>query len=218
MNWVLIGITVFCYPLAGDSFVLGESLFSWVGHILAHADLLHLFGNMLFLWVFGNAVCAKVGNLTYPFIYFGLGLVAGFVSYAIDPHPAVGASGAINGVVGMFIVWYFLNEISCWYFFWFFGLHEGGTFSVSSFWIILLWVAFDIWNAVRGDSNIDHIAHLAGFVAGFLLAVALLKLRWVKMERGERSLLQALTGDVQKRSINHKIRRTRRRLHKPDSQ
>jgi membrane associated rhomboid family serine protease len=74
MNWVLIGVTVLMYPLCmreegftsfGELRVLGEGPLGWFGHMLLHADLLHLFGNMLFLWVFGNAVCAKIGNLSY---------------------------------------------------------------------------------------------------------------------------------------------------------
>src|SRR5437660_734913 len=87
MNWVLIGVTIVFYPFcvsSGELTPLGEHLMlggkSWIGvfgHVLVHADPLHLFGNMLFLWVFGNAVCAKVGNLVYPIIYFGLGAAAG---------------------------------------------------------------------------------------------------------------------------------------------
>jgi membrane associated rhomboid family serine protease len=205
MNWVLIGVTVAFYPLClssrgftplGQSLMLGgESWVGWVGHVLVHSGILHLLGNMLFLWVFGNAVCAKVGNLAYPFIYFGLGLTAGLAAFLIDPRPAVGASGAINGVVGMFVVWYLLNEVSCWYAYWLFVSGDAGTFSVSSFWMILLWLAFDIWGAVWGGGNIGYVAHLAGFAAGFALAVGLLALRWVEMDRGERSLLQIIRGE-----------------------
>jgi membrane associated rhomboid family serine protease len=221
MNWVLIGVTVLFYPLCGsarnftplgESLVLGQGALGWVGHVLVHADLFHLFGNMLFLWVFGNAVCAKVGNLAYPFIYFGLGLVVGVLSYAIDPRPAVGASGAINGVVGLFVVWYLLNDISCWYAYWFFGLAGAGNYAVSSYWMVLMWAAFDIWGMIRGGGNIGHVAHLAGFIAGFALAVILLKSRWVEMERGERSLLQVFSGsdddDEQSAKANrHRMRR-----------
>lgn len=194
MNWALIGITILVYPLAGESLVLGVGPLGWVGYVLCHADLVHLLGNMLFLWVFGNAVCAKLGNVAYLFVYFGLGLVAGLVSYAADPGPLVGASGAINGVVGLFVVWYLLNEISVWYAYWLFSVAGTGTFAVSSFWMVLLWGMFDVWGVIRGAGNTDHVAHLAGFVTGFALAVLLLKAKWVVMTRGERSLLQAVFG------------------------
>jgi membrane associated rhomboid family serine protease len=204
MNWVLIGITIIVYPFCvfGRGFTpLGEALTlggtSWVGfvgHVLVHAGILHLLGNMLFLWVFGNAVCSKVGNLAYPFIYFGLGTVAGLASYVIDPRPAVGASGAINGVVGMFVVWYLLNEVSCWYGYWFFGAANAGTFQVSSFWMILLWIAFDVLGLIWSGGNIGYVAHVAGFAAGFGLAVLLLSVGLVKMDTGERSLLQLISG------------------------
>lgn len=201
MNWTLIGVTVLFFPLcvqAARLTPLGENLMlggkSWLGifgHVLVHADLFHLLGNMLFLWVFGNAVCAKLGNLWYPVIYFAIAGLTAVVTYAIDPHPAVGASGAINGIVGMFVVWYLLNEISCWYFFIWAGT---GTFSVSSYWMVLLWLAFDIWGVVQGEGNIGYVAHIAGLVIGFLAAVILLATGLVRMDRGERSLLQALSG------------------------
>jgi membrane associated rhomboid family serine protease len=204
MNWVLIVVTICIYPfcISGDHFTnLGEHLMlggkSWlgvVGHMFVHADIFHLLGNMLFLWVFGNAVCAKVGNLAYAFVYIGLGLTAGLIAHWIDPRPAVGASGAINGIVGMFVVWYLLNETSCWYGYWFYYVADAGSFSISSYWMILLWLLFDIWGAIASDGSVGYIAHLAGFAAGFVLAIFLLTLRWVVMDRGERSLLQ-IAGD-----------------------
>src|SRR5262245_66608048 len=75
MNWVVIGLTDVFYPLCisseglsplGEHLLLGgKSWVGMVGHVLVHADILHLLGNMLFLWFFANAVCAKVGNLAY---------------------------------------------------------------------------------------------------------------------------------------------------------
>jgi rhomboid family protein len=204
MNWVLIAVTVVFYPLcvsSGDLTDVGKHLASggkgwagFIGHVLVHADLFHLLGNMLFLWVFGNAVCAKVGNPAYPFVYLGLGFLSGLVSHLVHPQLAVGASGAINGVVGMFVVWYLLNDISCLYAYWFFTRGDAGTFSVSSYWMILLWFAFDVWGVFRGGGPVDYVAHVAGFVAGFALAVGLLLTGLVEMERGERSLVQVLSG------------------------
>ncbi len=203
MNWVLIGLTLIFFPLCiegdelselGEELALGgESGLGFVGHVLVHGGLFHLIGNMIFLWVFGNAVCAKVGNLAYPFVYFGLGLVSGFTAYLIDPRPAIGASGAINGIVGMCVVWYLLNAISCWYAYWFFTLADAGTFEVSTFWMVLLWLAFDILGAIRGTGNVGYAAHLAGFFFGLMLAIMLLLFSLVEMEPGERSLLQVFS-------------------------
>jgi membrane associated rhomboid family serine protease len=160
----------------------------WVGHVFLHASFMHLIGNMLFLWVFGNAICAKVGNLAYAFVYLGLGVTAAMVHLIIDGRPGIGASGAINGVVGMFLIWYVLNEVSCLYLF---G-YTNGTFTVSSGWMILLWFAFDIWGAVRGGERVAYWAHVGGFLAGVVLASLLLALGLVKMSGGERSLFAAL--------------------------
>jgi len=197
-NWVLLAVTVLCYPLGfsagADELILGRGSLGYVGHMFLHADVLHLLMNMVFLWVFGNAVCAKLGNLVYPVVYVGLGVAAGFVAQLADPRPAVGASGAINGVVGLFVVWYLLNDISCGYVYWFLSLAGVGTYSVSSYWMVLLWAAFDVWGAVRGGGNIGYYAHLGGFATGFVLAVVLLKIGLIEMERGERSLLQVLAG------------------------
>ena len=59
-----------------------------------HSGYLHIIANLIFLWVFGNAVCSKVGNVVYPYIYIGLGLAAGMEYLVFAKQPVVGASGA----------------------------------------------------------------------------------------------------------------------------
>src|ERR1044072_7029750 len=82
--------------------VLGAtSLLGLLGHMFLHGGWLHLAGNLLFLWVFGNAVCAMVSNLVYPLLFVIFGVVAAAAHLAFDGSPAIGASGAINGIVGM---------------------------------------------------------------------------------------------------------------------
>ena len=73
---------------------------------------------------------------------------------------------AVNGVVGMYFVLYPLNRMSCFYWF----LIKVGTFKLSSIWMILYWLAFDIWGVVNGGGNVGYAAHLGGFAAGFALA------------------------------------------------
>lgn len=159
-----------------------------LGYMFIHLDPLHLLGNMIFLWVFGNAVCAKIGNAAYLVVYVALGVMAAAAHNLFDGTPAVGASGAINGVVGLFLILYPLNEISCFYF----VIIRFGVFGVSSIWMILLWLAFDIWGATAGGGGVAYMAHLGGFAAGAAVGVMLLERKWIEMDRGERSLLQVL--------------------------
>ncbi len=201
VNWLLVIsiIVAFMFEImaissgdetAVDPFVLdGWNLQGMVGHLWLHAGILHLGGNMLFLWVFGNAVCAKVGNLKYLPIYLGVGLMAAAAHLLFTGGKAVGASGAINGIVGMFLIFFWQNEMDCFLLVWLFIRPYVKTFSVASYWMILLWLVFDIAGAAIGGGSVAYFAHLGGFVAGALLAIALLKLKWVTMYRDEESLV-----------------------------
>lgn len=162
------------------------SLKGLFGYMWLHGGLFHLLGNMLFLWIFGNAVCAKLGNLRYLGLYVLFGVVAGIAQLVPHALPVLGASGAINGVVGAYLVLFFENEITCLlgiliYFRW---------FTVSSLWIILLWLFWDVLGALRGGSHVGHLAHLGGFATGFGITLLMCKKGWITMEKYEKSLLQ----------------------------
>jgi membrane associated rhomboid family serine protease len=198
-NFVILAVLLICYLLERAQipdnidrlapFVLAKgNLPGLIGYIFLHGSILHLAGNMLFLWVFGNAICVKVGNLAYPFIFLALGAVAGIAHLSLNGAPAIGASGAINGIVGMFLVWFPTNSMSVFYL-WIFGM---GTFHVRSYWMILFWLVFDVLGAVLSCGCLAYWAHVGGFAAGFGLAVLLLKLGRVRLEPYEKSLLQIL--------------------------
>src|SRR5205823_6429966 len=135
-NWVLIGVTSLVtiavwvheartadrddqepeYPLA-----LKPADFSptqLVTYQFVHADILHLAGNMMFLFVFGNAVNAKLGHWQFVVIYLLLGVLAGaaFIPFA-GGLPVLGASGAIMGIVGVFLVLFPRNDVQVFYWF-----------------------------------------------------------------------------------------------------
>ena len=116
----------------------GLSIKGLVGYMWLHGGLLHFGGNLIFLWLFGNAVCSKIGNLYYLPVYLFLGMMAGFTHLLFSDQAAIGASGAINGLVGMYLVFFPENSISCFFCFWFW-FWRPIWFSVRSFWIILLW-------------------------------------------------------------------------------
>lgn len=179
--------------LLPEEVVEGYVLTGWhwqgmLGHMWLHGGILHLVGNLLFLWVFGNAVCAKVGNIPYLLIYIAMGLISGSTHMLVSGQPVIGASGAINGIVGLYLVWYPINEISC---IWLWGLW-GRSFSVSSIWMIVYWLGFDILGAVLGGQGVAYFAHLGGITAGFAVACLLLMLNIVKMDEVEKSLLECM--------------------------
>ena len=147
------------------------------GHLFLHGDIFHIAGNMIFLWVFGNAICAKLGNVGYLLLYLLVGIGAAAAHLLIDGNPAIGASGAVNGIIGFYIALHPVNRIHCLWWFWF----RAGVFEVSGFWMVMLWVAFDLWGALSGAPGVAYWAHLGGLAAGFFLGVAALMLGWVKM-------------------------------------
>lgn len=221
MNWLILGAMAFGFlfqladPEAALSLYLGiqnasvefadahgfvngygvieESRWSFITHMFMHADFGHLLGNAIFLWVFGNAICAKVGNLFYLLLYLGFGLFAAAAESIVSPgHALLGASGAINGVVGAFFILYPHNDISMFY--WIFV--RLGTFTLSSYWMILMWLGFDILGTLSGASGIAYVAHLAGFATGAVIAITLLKLKLITPTEYEETLIDIITrGD-----------------------
>ena len=210
-NWLLIASILLVFGLqiaatldaAGDEaatgameeFVLdGFGLKGLFGHMWLHGGILHIVGNLIFLWVFGNAVCQKMGNLLYLPVYLFVGLFAAIVHVLFGGGLAIGASGAINGIVAVYLIFYPIHDISCFWFFCFFLYFRFGTFTISGFWMILLWLAFDVFGLVRGGGGVAYLAHLGGFVAGVGIGLVLLLTRLVPMDPDDdESLLQILT-------------------------
>ena len=181
-------------PAPMARFVLnGWTIRGLFGYMWLHGGIIHLVGNLLFLWIFGNAVCAKIGNLAYLPIYIFLGVFAGVAHLLFHTGAGVGASGAIMGVVGMYLVFFPENDITC-YFIWVLFFHPViREFTISSYWMVLFWLAFDILGAaISGGGRVAYFAHLGGFAAGFSLAILMLKMNWVQMYKYETSLLQML--------------------------
>ena len=205
VNWVLVVTIVLAFVLmivseeeAVEQWVLrGWGIKGLFGHMWLHGGIIHIVGNMLFLWLFGNAVCSKVGNLLYLPTYLLFGVLAAATHLICAGGPAVGASGAINGLVGMYVVFFPRNDISC---AWVIILWYTKTFSVSGFWIIGLWLFFDIWGALSGvERGVGYYAHIGGFLAGFVIAFLMLKYEVVTMESDEESILDLIRQQRQEK-------------------
>jgi membrane associated rhomboid family serine protease len=166
-----------------------------VTSLFQHAGILHLFGNMLFLFVFGNAINAKLGHWQFLLVYLGIGALESAAWLALGPNiPCLGASAAIMGICGMFLILYPRNEVAVWDDLLMFMQQEWTT-GFSGWMVVLLYVAFDIWGAMfQRDSGVGYVAHIIGFMLGVSIAIGLLKLKWFKTELGEQTLLDWMAG------------------------
>lgn len=167
-----------------------EQLFSCT---LVHADFLHLFGNMLFLFVFGNAVNGKLGHLPYLLIYLASAALASCAWLVLgNGIPAVGASGAIMGIVGAFLIFFPRNDVQVFFLNIFLARAGLYSFTVASWLLILIYLGFDLYGSIRGGDGVANVAHLGGALAGIILAILWLGFGWTESERGEENLLQML--------------------------
>jgi membrane associated rhomboid family serine protease len=160
-------------------------------HALLHDGILHLAGNLLFLLVLGTRVNALIGNVKTAIIYPILA-VAGGVAHMIASRdepatPMLGASGAIMGLAGMYLVLFpaYRVHMAAWIrlFIFVFGVT---IFAVRGFWVVLFYIAFDVVAAaLRAESGVAHWAHLGGFMAGVATALLLLLTRNVHAHGGD---------------------------------
>ena len=174
-------------------------------HALLHGGWLHLAGNMLFLIVFGTRVNALIGNLATAILYPILAVAAGLAHLAYGTGglaaPMLGASGAIMGLAGMYLVLFPLHRVfmlvwARWFLvflpLWFVLLRTVGfkvswkVFAVRGVWVVLFYIAFDVLFTLLGrEDGTAHWAHLGGFGTGVVIALALLLSRLVNSEGGD---------------------------------
>jgi membrane associated rhomboid family serine protease len=144
-----------------------------------HGGLLHLGGNMLFLWIFGNNVEDAMGPVKYLIFYLLAGVAALALQVVIDPSseiPTLGASGAIAGVLGGYILLFpRARVVTVIFIVFFFTILELPALLVLGFWFAeqALMGYFDLAQPTGGGGGVAYFAHIGGFVFG-LAAVRLL--------------------------------------------
>jgi len=165
----------------------GQSLVTLLTSMFIHAGLTHILFNMLFLLVFGDNVEDRLGHLAFLIFYLVTGLIASFSQIAVDPTsmiPSVGASGAIAGVLGAYLVLFPHGYVRA---FIFLGLFMRIS-RVPAIIFIGLWFVIQFLNgmitlgvATTETGGVAYWAHIGGFVGGVVLAMAYL------VSRGRRS-------------------------------
>ena len=135
-----------------------------------HGGWMHLGGNMLYLWIFGDNLEKVMGAARFALFYLVCGLAASFAHIAFGPGssiPAVGASGAISGVLGGYLLLFPHNRVRV--------LTRGGIAQVPALVVLGLWIVIQLINGVGSvtataeTAGVAYMAHIGGFVAGLVL-------------------------------------------------
>ncbi|NIP23846.1 MAG: rhomboid family intramembrane serine protease [Phycisphaerae bacterium] len=154
-----------------------------ITHAFLHGGILHLAGNMLFLLVFGSRVNSAIGNILTVILYPILAVAAALTHLASmgaePPTPMLGASGAVMGLAGAYLLLYPVHKV--YMVIWMrWGLIMGfhlsyKYFALRGFWVVLFYIAFDVIAvSLLLASSTAHWAHIGGFVFGVVLAFILL--------------------------------------------
>ena len=141
-------------------------------HMFAHGGFLHFIGNAIFLWTFGNALNDRLGNIIYTVLFLALGTFAGVGHLILDGSPAIGASGAISGIMGIFLILYPKEKIMCLVIFNPIGFgFLKSRISLSALYLIASWVIIDLIESFTMENNIAYMAHLSGYTGGILIGL-----------------------------------------------
>jgi len=135
-----------------------------------HGGWEHILGNMLFLWVFGNNIEDSMGHVRFIVFYLVCGVAAGLAHVLLSPGseiPAVGASGAISGVMGAYVVLYPQARVQTW-------VPPLFIVHIRAWFFLIYWFAFQLLSGVgslggRDTGGVAVWAHVGGFVAGVVL-------------------------------------------------
>jgi membrane associated rhomboid family serine protease len=138
-----------------------------------HGGWMHLLGNMLFLWIFGDNVEDRFGRLKFLLFYLLTGIAATFAQFALAPHspvPNVGASGAIAGVLGAYILMFPHARVNV--------LLGRQVVAMPAIVVLGFWIAVQLFSGVgtightgesAGTGGVAYMAHIGGFFTGLLL-------------------------------------------------
>jgi len=188
---IVVNLLIFLYEYSLDSWAQNRFVATWAliparfhaidmfTSMWLHAGWMHVLGNMWFLWVFGDNIEDALGHFKYLLFYIlcGLAAAATHVFFNIDSRlPTVGASGAIAGVMGAYLLLFPRNRITTLIFFGFIFFVDVPAVVMLGYWFLL-----QVFSGVGtvGYTNVSQsgtawFAHIGGFIAGMVLAKLML--------------------------------------------
>ena len=186
MNWAIIvaNLLVFVgqhlFPAAFDPYALAPTdphLLNYFTYAFLHGGFLHVGGNMLFLYIFGNNVNDKMGQWGYLGFYLAGGVVAGIVYVLGGGAPVIGASGAVSAVTGAFLILFPRARVMVLFFFMLIF-----TYEIPSVILIAAFFALDLFQQISPAifglaDHTAHLAHIGGTLFGVIVPLTLLAAR-----------------------------------------
>jgi membrane associated rhomboid family serine protease len=195
VTYAIIGVNVFVFliqlslDLMGDldSFILnwamipnnvlqGTGLVTLVSSMFLHGGITHIGGNMLYLYIFGNNIEEAFGRLRFLAFYLFCGFCASFLHIITTTNryiPTLGASGAIAGALGAYLVLYPQAKVDTLIFFFFISWVTLPASALLIFWFVLQLFSGSLSIVSGAATGVAYFAHVGGFVAGALLALPL---------------------------------------------
>lgn len=192
ITWILIIINVLVFlwqwsrGLSDSDFInygaipllilRGKELSTLLTSMFMHGGIAHIFGNMLYLFIFGDNIEDRFGHIKYLIIYLVFGVIAGLTHswFSVQAGgydaiiPVVGASGAISGVLGAYVVLYPRARIATIIFLGYFGrIIKIPSIFMLGFWFIMQF----LYSFIDPYSNVAYWAHIGGFITGFIVAL-----------------------------------------------
>ncbi len=177
----------------------GEETLAVFTSMFLHVNLIHLVGNLIYLWIFGNNIEDRLGRLAFILFYLGGGVAAAIAQIAIDPTstiPMVGASGAISAVLGAYFVLFpGARILSLVFLGFFYQLIEVPALVVLGFWFVLQLIdGIGSLGLAGAEGGVAFFAHIGGFVFGLLIGVLVRAAGGARRRRAEGPLPGAGVG------------------------
>lgn len=141
--------------------------FNFLSSMFMHGDIMHIFGNMLFLWIFGDNLENLLGHIRFAVFYLVCGLAAALAQVVMDSSsviPMLGASGAISGVLGGYLILFPQRRVR--------AIIFNFLTTVPAFVALGLWIGYQILLSLltpSGQGGVAYAAHIGGFIAGVAL-------------------------------------------------
>ncbi|HMT06892.1 MAG TPA: rhomboid family intramembrane serine protease [Pyrinomonadaceae bacterium] len=141
--------------------------FNFLSSMFMHGSIMHILGNMMFLWVFGDNLENLLGHVRYAIFYIVCGFAAAVSQIVMDTSlviPMLGASGAISGVLGGYVLMFPNNQVR--------ALLFNFLTTIPAYIALGIWIVYQIVISFLTDSSgggVAYAAHIGGFIAGFVL-------------------------------------------------